>query len=68
MYSFQVSEYLRHSKGWGSSKGLGAALEGGPVVGGWVLPQQRWQKGIMFLKTSCLTFLNQTFLSYLFIF
>lgn len=56
--SFQVSEDLLHPKSWGSLKRRGAAL------GGRVLPQQRSQKGITFLKSSCLTFLNRTFLSY----
>lgn len=40
----------------------------GGSAGHWVLPQQHSLKGIMFLKSSCLTFLSQTFLSYASIF
>lgn len=58
----------RSTEHWGGAGRLGAALEAGPGAGGWVLPQERSHKGITFLKSSCLTFLNQTFLSYTFIF
>lgn len=40
----------------------------GGRAGDWVLPQQHSLKGITFLKSSCLTFLSRTFLSYTFIF
>lgn len=40
----------------------------GGRAGDQVLPQQHSLKGIMFLKSSCLTFLSRTFLSYTFIF
>lgn len=40
----------------------------GGRAGDQALPQQHSLKGIMFLKSSCLTFLSRTFLSYTFIF